>query len=359
MTALAVVAGLSAAPPSVAAPAVACGDTLTVDTVLTSDLTCGAQDGLRMLGGVTLDLGGHTLRGPGRGGGGPMVTAVAITVDHISSPGAVTLRNGTIEDWDAALVSTEAWGTEAVVQHMTFRAMDAALTEWLGRYTVESSTFEDVSGAVAPSLGSITVSRSRFDGPGVAVGGYGNGDVVVSDSVFTGNQYRAAVVCDDERMTLTRSVLTGNAVGLYTTGCDATVDRTTFDTNGVGVHVESIVWQEVRTRVERSTFTGNTTAVLAEGATELVRNRFVENAAGVRTSPEFTPTEETVTLDRNAFLRNGDAVYLESPARLHANRVLHSSGYGIYAPLATDLGRNVAVGNGVEPQCTGVVCRGG
>ena len=66
--------GLSAAAaygaPASAAP-VSCGDVITVDTVLTQDLTCGPGDALVIgANGITLDLGGHTITGPGAYGAG-------------------------------------------------------------------------------------------------------------------------------------------------------------------------------------------------------------------------------------------------------------------------------------------------
>jgi hypothetical protein len=54
---------LGAAP--AAASHVACGDTLTVDTRLDSDLACPGDGLVIAADGVTLDLGGHTITGSG------------------------------------------------------------------------------------------------------------------------------------------------------------------------------------------------------------------------------------------------------------------------------------------------------
>lgn len=68
-------------PSASSAASVACGDTITTDTTLTSDLV-GCTDGLTVLG-ATLDLGGHTLGGAGQGFG-------------IRAGRGATLRDGTV-----------------------------------------------------------------------------------------------------------------------------------------------------------------------------------------------------------------------------------------------------------------------
>src|SRR4051812_6537696 len=58
----------SAAPAGAAPRTLHCGDTIARDTtvVLTHDLRCPDGDGISMLPGSVLDLGGHSLIGPGR-----------------------------------------------------------------------------------------------------------------------------------------------------------------------------------------------------------------------------------------------------------------------------------------------------
>lgn len=63
-------------------------------------------------------------------------------------------------------------------------------------------------------------------------------------------------------------------------------------------------------------------------------------------------------LARNERGINVDAVHLDAPVAMRTTVAVRNSGYGIWAPHATDLGGNVAWGNGIEPQCTGVVCAG-
>ena len=53
------------------AATVSCGSVITTSTTLTTDLTCGPGDALTIgADNVTLDLGGHTVTGPGAYGAG-------------------------------------------------------------------------------------------------------------------------------------------------------------------------------------------------------------------------------------------------------------------------------------------------
>jgi hypothetical protein len=106
----------------------------------------------------------------------------------------------------------------------------------------------------------------------------------------------------------------------------------------------------------RNRFIRNGDVIVAGVSAELRNSVFIGNRIGIRAvQPEYaTPT---ATLEGNVFTKNSDAIYVTMPSTLRHNIAVRNSGYGIYAPEATDLGGNVAVGNGTDPQCTGVVCR--
>ncbi len=88
--AVALAAGGLLAGAAPAAAAVTCGSTITTDTTLTTDLVCSGDGIVVGAPGVTLDLGGHAIRGPGMGW---TATEQGVRVD---TPG-VTVRNGRIE----------------------------------------------------------------------------------------------------------------------------------------------------------------------------------------------------------------------------------------------------------------------
>jgi parallel beta-helix repeat protein len=84
---------------SAAASHVGCGDTITQDTTLDSDLTCPG-DGL-VIGahGVTLDLGGHTISGAGA------AFSAGVRFQNEISPQDVTIRRGTIRGFDVGILA--------------------------------------------------------------------------------------------------------------------------------------------------------------------------------------------------------------------------------------------------------------
>lgn len=343
-------AGLQPGVAVAAAPDVACGDTLTVDTVLTSDLVCPAGDGLTVQAGVTLDLGGHALTGPGPGAG----TAVAVDP---ATDGPITVRNGTIEDWGQGLSADPS--LSATVEGVRFAHVGGAVSTFLGELTIDRSSFVDTGVAVGLAEGSARITGSRFvdNERAVDVSSSGTSTVTIDSTTFLDNE--TAVVCEESGVVVTDSSFRRNGVAVDVSWCGVNVTRTDFTDNDQGVLTSpgaSLQGGGGATLVD-STFTDNGTAVLL-GTNGTVRgSTFTRNAVALRSLAESEFAPITVTVERSRFTRNGDAVYLESPARVGRNTVLRNTGYGIYAPLAVDLGGNVASRNGIEPQCTGVVCR--
>ncbi|MBI2878561.1 MAG: hypothetical protein HYY19_02445, partial [Candidatus Rokubacteria bacterium] len=112
---------LAGSSPAAGEAPVRCGAVLTRDTVLRQDLTCPG-DGLTIArDGVTLDLGGRTLRGPGLGAWTwpqPQLSSVGIRV----TAAGVVIKNGRVENFGTALFLDRAEGTrlEAVQADQSF-----------------------------------------------------------------------------------------------------------------------------------------------------------------------------------------------------------------------------------------------
>ncbi|AEE47466.1 hypothetical protein [Cellulomonas fimi] len=329
-------------------PGVACGDVLTGDVRLTRSLHCTTSPGLTLAAGASLDLGGHSLVGPG--------TGVAVVTDPTAP---TTLRNGTVRGWDAGVrraVEDEPTTAPLVVDRLVVRDTGTGLGVELGA--------------------TLDVRRSRFVGNGTAVSGF-YGTVDVADSVFVGNQVGASVSqgrltvtgsrftddvfaldCGECALTLARSTVTGSDRAVYGYGSGgARIEDNVFTRNRV---VLSSEWSGTPDQVLRNRFADNDVAVEALVPMHLEGNVFVRNRLAVHSDDHERGyfAEPVLTLVDNRFDRNGDAVYTTFPATLQGTVAVRSTGYGIYAPLATDLGGNVAYGNGTEPQCTGVVCAG-
>jgi parallel beta-helix repeat protein len=106
LAALAALLGLLTFAPSASAIHVQCGDVITEDTRLDSDLDCSQVTdppgcrGLVVFGDrpITLDLGGHTITGPGRDACAPYVPE-GISVQAVGA----TVMNGTVQRFDTGI----------------------------------------------------------------------------------------------------------------------------------------------------------------------------------------------------------------------------------------------------------------
>ena len=186
-------------------------------------------------------------------------------------------------------------------------------------------------------------------------------------------------------VTVRRVTMLGS--GVFAVGGTATVERSRFPDggsvgwesaltmtgnvikdSGIGYTVRDDVGQadDSPDIVTDNRFVGNDVAMhLGPGASANVQgNRFTGNRRGIE---GHVLDEEWATfrvlLQDNVLTGNVDAIYvpdafLADPTRysLQGNRAIRNTGWGIYAPRATDLGGNVARGNGQQPPCVGVAC---
>jgi hypothetical protein len=333
-----VVAGGTVGGPALAAgagavDAVTCGDTITEDSSLTQDLECYGV-GLTLVGGVTLDLGGHTLGGDGSG------SAVVLAPGDDDDDRPSTVRGGTIRDWERGVHDPGGWRA-LVVQEVTFEDVATAVRDDDTTANGMFLTMEDsvvVGSDVALSLGWPSrgvVRGSRFERNDVVA--VADGSLDLEDCVLVDNRVIAWVV-DIAFLTLVDSDVRGNEEVVAAEWAWATLRGNTFADNGVVVAPSS----GGRT-VEDNVFRGNGLAVGARPSS------WAED-------PWLGPTQVV----GNTFTGNHDAIstWPGADVRLGDNVVTSSTGWGIDAPGAVDLGGNRAWGNAREPQCTGVVCLG-
>lgn len=338
----------AAGPATAVAPAVACGDTITGSVTLTSDLTC-TDVGLVLAPGATVDLGGHSLRGPGTSAG------IAFRTDpDLSSTGHVAVRNGTVRDWAHVLGDGDTGELHASLTDVTVQDADSAVTSmyadvsivrsrlvrtgsfvWGGPVVVQDSTLVDSHLGVGPSLPDLAVSGSTFRRSAIDGSCTDGGRIRVGDSHFVGG--RQAISSGWCGLDVTGSSFRGIGTAIVTSK-DAALGSNPSTLTG-------------------NAFTGNGTALELGSQTTVRDSVFSRNAIGIHSETaewgEFAV--EDIVLDRNTFSRNGDGVVIDTLAHVGRNRATHNTGYGLFVPEAVDLGRNVAYGNGVD--CVGVVCR--
>lgn len=292
-----VLAAPAAVPPT--APQPDCGDLVTRDVTLQHDLYC--ETGLELAPGVTLDLGGHLLRGPGD------YVGTGVTGPRA---GSATVRNGRVRGWGFGI---------AGVSGGSLRVEDVSV----------SATF----GIDQPG-GLLTVERSRISGDETAVMCSGTCDV--RSTVVEGNELGTGIDCSRggwcaiststilgfeiaavDLASMTDSVVRDNASGATFSGYQVLVARNHVERNGGGVSVDS-VGATVVDNVFRANGTGLDVRTPSAPATDVVGNLFTQNTTGM------TSRSRDVTLRRNVAVGND---------------------VGIDAPYATQADWNV----GVEP----------
>ncbi|GIG22287.1 hypothetical protein Cch01nite_30110 [Cellulomonas chitinilytica] len=344
---------LVAAPASATPARPACGSTLTVDTVLRSDLVC-AGDGLTLAADVDLDLRGHTLRSTA-GGVGLSVT----------STGTAKVTNGTLTGWDTAVRTLVDWDGPGpgplTVDRVTFRdngmGIDGNGDGGIGAksVTVTRSAFTDNrTAAMTAQLIVVTIDRTTFTGNAVGYWGDTGSSVTVTDTGFVRND--RALIATEAGATISRSAFVENPQAVVSGGVVSGITMTDSRLSGSDVAFDG---RGASSEISGSTFVGNATAVI------------VGPFGGTITSSTFRGNQTTVVLDAgewdepsavvrdNTFRLNGDGLRLENAGAsvsIGGNDARANTGWGIYAPGATDLGGNTARRNGNAPQCVGVVC---
>ena len=201
-------------PAALAAPAVSCGETLLVDTILMEDLTCGAGDGL-VLGapGITLDLGGHSITGAGIG-----ISAGGVRVP----PGVdgTTIRGGSVAGFtEGIVVDSSAWTTVTGMEITgTERGINLANASWttIIRNTASDSWLDGIRvdgwGSVGNQVTRNSVSDSNFIALTVSNGAR---DTEVSRNAVAGAEFGIAVFASPSGTTVMRNeVSAASAFGI-------------------------------------------------------------------------------------------------------------------------------------------------
>lgn len=276
--ALAATAALVGSAPASALDGPECGDVIAVDTVLTADLVCDdSSDGL-VIGadGVTLDLGGHTISGPG---------AYATPWAAVRAAGrtGVTVTHGTVTGFQAGVVLDQSWG--ATVSKLTVSANDQGVNLAGGGQHLVAKNTVSANGRDGVRLGlstGNTVTQNTVDGNtwgiSVADGSQGNS---VSRNVVTGshqhglNAFGGAAVTSFTQNTVSGSGNDGIVVGGDTSG--TTVSQNSSSANGgAGLRVANSL-------VVKNTAVGNAgQGIVAVASTDGGGNK----AAGNLTQPQ-------------------------------------------------------------------------
>jgi hypothetical protein len=338
------------------AASLACGDVVTVDTTLTSDLAC-AGPGLYVAADVTLDLAGHTIRGSGIGDG----VSFWDPVSDLRADSA-TVRNGAIRGFasgiDANASTSVALDRLRISKNTSAVSIPDVLTlSVTGSHLAENGV--GISGAIFGAT--ITVRSSTIAGNGAAFD-VPFADVDVDDSTISRNGNIAT--CSQGHINFLDTKVVGNRGGIDMFECDpSSFIRTVFDHNGAVLSASEMYFQDGLV-IRDSRFVGNASAV-AElrdvASAQITGNVFERNAAGLVFDCGPGCGVNGGTIASNRFVRNAaDGVRINdgSAFDISDNVALRNGGWGLYAApsvAVTGVG-NTAHDNGQPAQCSGVPC---
>jgi hypothetical protein len=356
-----------------ALPTAKCGDTVTTDVLLTKDLDCTGTALTAGAADITIDLGGHSVRGSDAG------------IVVVGQPG-VTVRSGSVagglsyQDSASDLIDHVHADVVSMYKSNNFTARDSALASVRGNVS-DSPTFvgTTITGAGAflkfsghAFFTGCTVTGTAISIP-VTTGGYTVENSTFVDSQLVAGQTDGGIVTGNG---FTRSsIYIGTSRSTY-------VHQNTFTGAEVAVTIEGT--QDEHNNVDLNTFDGNGIGVALTGPavkafedTKITNNTFTDNGiAGISIDATIASVAQTVVVSGNKVTGNGrradgrrdhdgllinDGIHIDVPAQSNlavgGNIARNNADYGIEAPpnTVTDAGGNTSRG---DPRgCLGVMCR--
>jgi parallel beta-helix repeat protein len=342
---------------------VTCGEVITASITVANNLTCPGNALIVGADGVTLDLGGHTVRGGGSGVG------VQIADDNPQISG-VTVTNGAISHFGSAIQLSNADGATLSGLLLADNSGTAAPVIDTGRFPISTglaisdTRITHTSGNVIfaqINVGPVTIADSRIAGGSVffsqSVGptftgdSFANTDVtfnIEGGTTVTGSTFVDSPVVDNG-FGFGNDVFHANTFSGVTTGTALTladvanqqVTGNTFANNDIGVSISDSPGDTVSGNV----FSHNRTAgvyfvdsgPMPHGTLAVSGNKATGNGDSPdgATDPGGLPVE--------------GGIYLYTPhggASITDNHTAHDGGYGIYAlPPAPGSPANASSGN--------------
>jgi parallel beta-helix repeat protein len=357
---------------------VRCGETITTDTTLDSDLMSCPGSGI-VIGAdnLTLDLNGHTLEGTGGGAG----------IDNSAGHDGVRIEQGTVTGFDAGILLIGASGNR--VQNLTISdnagAGIALIQSSRNRVEHNSASANGFDGIfLFDSSTRNVVRKNSTSGNGIAgiavldgsndnriehnvaasngVDGIGLGGVAgnrIESNSARGNGVVGIVLEAANGNRVKKNLVSGNDLfGVILSGSDANhVVANVAAGNGIaGILLEA----SGKNRIEKNTVSLSDSGIAIVGAS--AENALVKNAASRNATDGILVdnTSHGTLVERNLADGNGDdGIDLDSPASTAGgNRADENGDLGIEAePGVTDETGNKASGNGNPAQCTNVACR--
>jgi parallel beta-helix repeat protein len=326
---------------------VGCGDTITTDTTLDSDLLNCPNNGI-VIGAddITLDLNGHTIDGDGTPVDPcPEGEPCDIGVLNLAGHDRLTIMGGTVQQFGVGVLveggATHRLHQLAALDNTDFGIIVAGSTDSV----IEQTSMSDngTSGLIlAESRGALVAGNSVSGSHGYAIFSVAVDDSRIQNNALDDNDHGIAVFDGGSRNLIQRNVVShgsGSAIDVGG-GAGNRIERNRL-TGGRGPAI-------FVTRLEAPTVSEDTV---------VSRNVITSNQTdGILVDSGAIGT----LLVRNLASRNGDdGIDVDVPATtLTRNIANRNRDLGIEAvPGVIDGGGNLAAGNGNPAQCTNIDCR--
>jgi parallel beta helix pectate lyase-like protein len=347
------VSSMAAFVPQAAATHVSCGDVLSQNTVLDSDLVDCPGNGVELADGVTLDLAGHTIDGQGIGAG------VAVLREPFAQETGVRVVGGTLQEfsWGLRLQgATGAFDGLVLARNLTAGA-ECRQAPFVGSSTFSDTVVRGNGVGIEVSTCAVRVEHSAIHENGRDGVFLNFGRFDLSDSAVFDNGSNGVVLDVVSHATIVNNSIHDNVhSGLHALFGVVRVSGNSFAGNGLnGLDVE----------VVNSTVEGNTAARNAVNGIRLGSDS-THVADGNRTTRNgadgilVTSGAEQFDVSGNRSDRNGDdGIDVDAQnGAITGNRADHNADLGIEAvPGAFDGGGNRARHNGNRLQCLNVTCK--
>jgi parallel beta-helix repeat protein len=355
-----------------------CGDVVTVDTVLHTDLVDCPDNGL-VIGadGVRIDLNGHRISGDSALNEQCAPDEVCdVGIDNSAGHRDVVIKNGTLRDFAVGILVIGARDNRLTRLRVSQSLFSGLIVVDADHTEIQHSTVT-ANGLTTDQAG-IAVFASRGTGIEHDVVS-GNGDIGlfavegtdssrIAHSVFADN-FEAGIILEGSDNQVAKNRFRRNGDGLVvagdgnvirgnhvndTLGCDGECGNAISFEGGSNNLVQGNLIKRTIWGIRLDAFTGLASDTVVRG--NVVRGASIDGI--VVDLNQVGPVTGTV-VDRNRVFRSGDDgidVNAED-ATLTRNVANHNSDLGIEAVAGvTDDGGNRAAGNGNPLQCIGVSC---
>jgi large repetitive protein len=349
---------------------VSCGDTITADTTLDSDLVDCPNNGI-VIGadGITLDLDGHTVAGNGEPVEAcPRREFCDVGLLNLGHDG-VAVRDGSVRDFGSGVFVGMARDNRVL-------GISSSRNQFFGFVIVESarSVVRDSSGNrnPVPDGDGIGVFGSRhlrildnsFSRNALGMHIEGSSDIVVKGNAFSRNPGFGILMEADRNQVLGNRCVRNRACIIVAPGNRNVIARNRVFRDGAGIGIEkgrgNVVAGNVIVRPRRTGIYLGLKEPVIGGVNTVVRRNLVRES-GADAFQVNAADDRSLLVGNVARGAEDDGFDIDDAStRLRNNRAIRNDDLGIEAVRGViDAGRNKASRNGNPLQCTNVFCSSG